>query len=60
VNAVVLVDQQARVLERHLPITKAGRFSGSMEVDSYSKEQWIEQFKKYKVLVVKVSFLPPI
>lgn len=55
-NAVPLVEQHAKVLRLRTPF-QVGAYSGAMNVDNWSKEQWIMEFNKNQVLVMTVQIL---
>ncbi|KAK3907436.1 Endoribonuclease Dicer [Frankliniella fusca] len=57
VNTVALVDQQAKVLERHLLLDKVGRYSGDMNLDGWDKCVWQEEFCKFQVMVMTAEIL---
>ena len=50
VPTIPLVEQQANVIEMQTNL-KVGKFHGE-EFDFYSKGQWIEEIKKYQVIVM--------
>lgn len=49
VNTVALVEQQADVLKRQLPVDDVGKYSGDMNLDFWNKNVWIEEFSKFQV-----------
>ncbi|GFU74958.1 endoribonuclease Dicer [Trichonephila clavipes] len=51
VPTVPLVTQQAKTIKDHTDLEVNGYY-GEMDVDSWSKTDWIEQFKKSEVLVM--------
>lgn len=57
VNTVALVDQQAKVLERHLLLDKVGRYSGDMNLDMWNMSIWNEEFCKFQVMVMTAEIL---
>lgn len=56
VNTVVLVEQQAKVLRLRTHFS-VGAFSGELNLDNWSKEQWHEQFDKYQIIVMTSQIL---
>nr|XP_045623564.1 endoribonuclease Dicer-like [Procambarus clarkii] len=51
VNTVPLVHQQAIAIENHTGLN-VGKYEGSMGVDYWTDDQWLEQLEKNEVLVV--------
>ncbi|GFT77874.1 endoribonuclease Dicer [Nephila pilipes] len=51
VPTVPLVTQQAKTIGDHVDL-KVNGYYGEMDIDSWSKEDWMEQFKKSEVLVM--------
>ena len=49
VNTVALVEQQADVLIRHLPVDDVGKYSGDMNLDFWDIKVWTEEFSKFQV-----------
>ena len=45
------MEQQAKVIEMHTNLS-VGHYIGEMAVDKWSKNQWLEEFKKNQVLVM--------
>lgn len=56
VNAVPLVEQHAKVLRTRTHF-EIGAYSGEMNVDNWTKDQWIREFNKNQVLVMTVQIL---
>ncbi|XP_044016604.1 endoribonuclease Dicer-like [Aphidius gifuensis] len=51
VNTVPLVDQQSSCILKYTDLTCRG-YSGDMNVDFWKKNDWINEFEKYQVLVM--------
>lgn len=56
VPTVVLVTQQARVIEMHTDL-KVGQFYGEMGVDFWSADTWKKQLEQYEVFVMTPQIL---
>ncbi|XP_065349266.1 endoribonuclease Dicer-like [Cloeon dipterum] len=55
-SMVALVIQQYNVIQRQSPFT-VGMFNGAMNVDSWTKEHWLEQLESNEILVMSTQIL---
>ncbi|KAJ8678831.1 hypothetical protein QAD02_014618, partial [Eretmocerus hayati] len=56
VNTVALVHQQSAFFSRHTGLTCKG-YSGDMQVDFWSRDQWIEELETNQILVMTAQIL---
>ncbi|KAA0187252.1 hypothetical protein HAZT_HAZT006657 [Hyalella azteca] len=51
-NTVPLVRQQAKAIREHLGGFKVAQYDGSMNVDSWNEEKWLQEMRENEVLVM--------
>lgn len=56
VNTVALCDQQSKYLRRHTHFD-VGSYTGDMNVDSWNRAMWENEFNKNQVLVMTAQIL---